>query len=166
MKYLEMFDCYIDDDFIIYCYPTAMDKKHPQGKLFQPSKRIDSDGYYHIKIRGKDYLLHRVIAMVFLPNPKSLPYIDHINRIRMDNRLENLRWATAKQNSDSMGYVLAAQERYSIRACDDKNAYYREYYKAHPGKHTQYSQTYRKKKMADGYKRIALSNGKRKWVKK
>ena len=35
----------------------------------------------------------------FLENPKNLPCIDHINRIRQDNRLENLRWASYSLNN-------------------------------------------------------------------
>ena len=165
MKYFEMLDCYFDDDLVVYCYPLPADMHHPQGKLFQVPIRLDKDGYYHITIRHRDYLLHRVIAMAFIPNPCDLPQIDHINRIRTDNRIENLRWVTPKENSANMGYVLEAQQRYGIRACENKNAYYLEYYKAHPGKHTLYSQNYRKKMMANGYKRITLPNGKRKWVK-
>jgi hypothetical protein len=36
--------------------------------------------------------IHRLIAIHFIPNPDKLPEIDHINRIRDDNRIENLRW--------------------------------------------------------------------------
>ena len=165
MKYFEMLDCYFDTDLNIYCYPLATDNIHPQGKLFQPSMRLASNGYYYIKLRGKKYLLHRVIAMAFIPNPKGLPHIDHINHIRTDNRIENLRWVTPKENNDNMGFVLDAQKRYGVKYCDDKLAYNKEYYKAHPGKRAEYSRTHRKKMKAMGYRFLTQSNGKRKWVK-
>lgn len=38
--------------------------------------------------------VHRLIGMAFLDNPENKPTIDHLNRVRTDNRLENLRWAT------------------------------------------------------------------------
>lgn len=44
------------------------------------------------------YSLHRLVAEAFIPNDNNLPQIDHINNNRKDNRVDNLRWVTAKQN--------------------------------------------------------------------
>lgn len=42
--------------------------------------------------------LHRLIAMVFIPNPENKPEVDHINTDVEDNRVENLRWVTSSEN--------------------------------------------------------------------
>lgn len=47
------------------------------------------------------YLIHRLIAEAFIPNPNNLPCIDHINTIRTDNRVENLRWCSCKENMNN-----------------------------------------------------------------
>jgi hypothetical protein len=56
-------------------------------------------GYIVCRIDGQPLYHHRVIADQFIPNPNNLPAIDHQNRIRSDNRLENLRRASVADNS-------------------------------------------------------------------
>lgn len=49
---------------------------------------------------AKRFLLHRLLAIHFIPNPYNKPCIDHINGVRHDNRLENLRWCTHLENNN------------------------------------------------------------------
>lgn len=41
---------------------------------------------------------HRLVAEAFIPNPNDLPVVDHINAVRNDNNVENLRWVTTREN--------------------------------------------------------------------
>ena len=59
-------------------------------------KQDNNKGYKLVKFNGKNKRVHRLIAEAFIPNPDNKPCIDHINNIRNDNRIENLRWATNK----------------------------------------------------------------------
>lgn len=45
--------------------------------------------------------IHKLVAMAFIPNVEKKPQIDHINTIKTDNRVCNLRWVTNKENASN-----------------------------------------------------------------
>lgn len=45
--------------------------------------------------------VHRLVAQAFIPNPNNYPEIDHINTIRNDNHVSNLRWCDHKTNCNN-----------------------------------------------------------------
>lgn len=58
-------------------------------------------GYLRVGIDGVMKLVHRIVAETFIPNPEGKKEVDHINTIRTDNRVENLRWVTHKENDNN-----------------------------------------------------------------
>ena len=80
--------------------------KWSKGRFMKP--RITKCGYVCIGLRNKgqlprQYLIHRLVALHYIPNPENKLYVDHINRIKTDNRLENLRWVTRSENEQNKG---------------------------------------------------------------
>ena len=73
-----------------------------KGAIMRPSK--DKDGYLMVHFRrdGKNYpsiKLHRLVAQAFIPNNENLPYINHKDFDRTNNKVSNLEWCTAQQNT-------------------------------------------------------------------
>ena len=72
-----------------------------EEKIIKPSRHCS--GYLQVCLckdcEQKVLKVHRLVAAAFIPNPENKPCIDHINAIRDDNRVENLRWVTPKENS-------------------------------------------------------------------
>lgn len=85
---------------------------------------INLHGYYYVNLYkgAKQYprQIHRLIAEAFIPNPHNYPFIDHINTVTTDNRIENLRWVTPKGNTNNSLTLAKIKESqrtlpYSVR---------------------------------------------------
>lgn len=76
---------------------------HLKGHIMAQS--VDKDGYLRCSLskngKRKTYPVHRIVLNAFVPNPEGKPHVDHINTIRDDNRVENLRWATQTENNNN-----------------------------------------------------------------
>ena len=89
------------EDYPSYMINTKGEiKSSLTNKILKPSKH--KSGYMLVGLRrdgvSKTVKVHRLLAKAFIPNPENKPHVDHINGVRDDNRLENLRWCTNQEN--------------------------------------------------------------------
>ena len=96
------------DDYEIFTeHPNQIRKKSNQKVV---SEYINgTNKYWSLNLNQKFYSKHRVLAIQFIPNPENLPECDHINRIKTDNRVENLRWSSSSDNQRNRTSRLGIQ---------------------------------------------------------
>lgn len=93
--------CAVDNDYEIFSeYPYQIRKINNKRIIREYHSK---DGYLRCNMNGKKYLKHRIIALQWIENdsPETKTFIDHINHIRDDNHINNLRWVTKSENESN-----------------------------------------------------------------
>ena len=70
-------------------------KRIIKGKILKFNFHKRGYSYVHV---GKKRTVHRIVAENFIPNPFNKQFVNHINGIKTDNRVENLEWVTHSEN--------------------------------------------------------------------
>ena len=109
-------------NYLIYSDGRIWSKPRKGRKGRYMKHTLNSDGYYRVclseKCKEKTFKVHRLLAIHLIPNPHNYREVHHINRIKSDNRLENLRWVSPSMNSNNKG-------EYKNNTSGHKYIYYR-----------------------------------------
>ena len=96
------------------------------------SPKTNGIGYFIVclyKNKTHKYcLIHRLVALTFLPNPDNLPCVNHKDEDKSNNRVDNLEWCTEKYNSNYKGVLKRRSQRMKENGIYEKIALKRRKY--------------------------------------
>ena len=107
-----------EDDYEVETEPPHRIRRISSGWIVKPILNKQS-GYIQVDLNGKTYKYHRILAKHFIPNPDDLPEVDHIDRNKVNNSLENLRWVSRSENLSNRSKFKRQKREYIDHAPND-----------------------------------------------
>ena len=121
-------------DRIVVCNDGRKYKR--KGKVLRQS--YDANKYYKVALckngKQKNFSVHRLVAQAFIPNPENKLTVNHKNGDKLDNRVENLEWATREENmqhayDNGLKKSIKGSSNSNSKLSDDDVRYIRKHYK-------------------------------------
>ena len=87
---------------------------------------ITDTGYHKVNLRKngnvKTHLVHRLVALSFISNPKAKPQVNHIDENPLNNNVMNLEWCTPRENCNHGTRIERIRDLLDYEAIAKKNS--------------------------------------------
>lgn len=121
---------------------TLVYRNPPRGKsVGEPAGTLDDYGYISVIVRGRMCKAHRIVWTMHHGDIPAGMEIDHKNRKRTDNRLDNLRLATPNQNQHNRVANRASKTGVKGVSWSKSNKAYRVDVQAYGKRHVRFAPT-------------------------
>lgn len=79
---------------------TVLSTTNPESnpKTWHRIATYNGKGYRRVRLQGRTFKVHRLVAEAFVPNPYNLPYVLHKDGDRDNNHYTNLQWSSRQSN--------------------------------------------------------------------
>ena len=88
----------INDNYEVSNLGNVKNKK--TGRILKPA---NNGGYLRVglscNVKKKTYIVHQLVGLCFIENPEKKPQINHFDKTRSNNNINNLEWCTAAENN-------------------------------------------------------------------
>ena len=104
-------------------------KSFKMGKVKILKPMVNRQGYLQFHLskssKAKWFRVNRLVAICFIPNPLGLPQVDHINGVKFNNHVSNLRWVTNSENrkqafTTGLQKAQRGEERYNAKLTNEQ----------------------------------------------
>tara|TARA_R110001606_G_scaffold352062_1_gene502441 strand:+ start:4 stop:489 length:486 start_codon:yes stop_codon:yes gene_type:complete len=105
----ECSDYLIYENGEVYSKERTVMRSNGRKQTYKSQKKShwkNENGYLYVKLyvdkKQKNFSIHRLIAIHYIPNPKNYPFVNHKDCDRLNNKIDNLEWCTHLYNSQSI----------------------------------------------------------------
>lgn len=115
------------DDYFALDTGDVISEKY--GRLRMLAPHTIKGGYLRVRVcvggKSSGQLVHRMVALAFVPNPENKPEVNHKDGNKLNNRADNLEWVTRGENlSHSYRVIGNRHPRHKSVICVEKNVIY------------------------------------------
>ena len=83
--------------YYVSTYGNVLSLKDKAPRILKPQNKGE---YYYVDLEGDQKKIHQLVAKTFLTNTDKKPVVHHKDHNKQNNKLENLQFATYKENAD------------------------------------------------------------------